>query len=41
VLIILPFDDDDEAGLGCQCGIEGFEQYLETKTIGVWMPRTT
>ncbi|MET0704536.1 MAG: aldehyde dehydrogenase family protein, partial [Mycobacterium sp.] len=34
-----PFGGYKNSGLGRQCGIEGFEQYLETKTIGVRMPR--
>lgn len=35
-----PFGGYKNSGLGRQCGIEGFEQYLEIKTIGVRMPRT-
>jgi aldehyde dehydrogenase (NAD+) len=34
-----PFGGYKSSGLGRQCGIEGFEQYLETKTIAVRMPR--
>ncbi len=34
-----PFGGYKSSGIGRQCGIEGFEQYLETKTIGVRMPR--
>jgi aldehyde dehydrogenase (NAD+) len=34
-----PFGGYKNSGIGRQCGIEGFEQYLETKTIGVRMPR--
>ena len=34
-----PFGGYKNSGVGRQCGIEGFEQYLETKTIGVRMPR--
>lgn len=34
-----PFGGYKSSGLGRQCGIEGFGQYLETKTIGCRMPR--
>lgn len=34
-----PFGGYKNSGIGRQCGIEGFEQYLETKTIGCRMPR--
>ncbi|MET0900542.1 MAG: aldehyde dehydrogenase family protein [Mycobacterium sp.] len=34
-----PFGGYKSSGLGRQCGIEGFEQYLETKTLAVRMPR--
>ena len=34
-----PFGGYKNSGVGRQCGIEGFEQYLETKTIGVRTPR--
>lgn len=34
-----PFGGYKNSGLGRQCGIEGFGQYLETKTIGCRMPR--
>lgn len=34
-----PFGGYKNSGVGRQCGIEGFEQYLETKTIGCRMPR--
>jgi aldehyde dehydrogenase (NAD+) len=34
-----PFGGYKSSGLGRQCGIEGFAQYLETKTIGCRMPR--
>jgi aldehyde dehydrogenase (NAD+) len=34
-----PFGGYKNSGIGRQCGIEGFEQYPETKTIGVRMPR--
>jgi aldehyde dehydrogenase (NAD+) len=34
-----PFGGYKKSGVGRQCGIEGFQQYLETKTIGCRMPR--
>jgi aldehyde dehydrogenase (NAD+) len=34
-----PFGGYKNSGVGRQCGIEGFEQYLETKTIGYRTPR--
>jgi aldehyde dehydrogenase (NAD+) len=34
-----PFGGYKNSGVGRQCGIEGFEQYLETKTIGCRVPR--
>jgi aldehyde dehydrogenase (NAD+) len=34
-----PFGGYKNSGIGRQCGIEGFEQYLETKTIGCRVPR--
>jgi aldehyde dehydrogenase (NAD+) len=34
-----PFGGYKNSGVGRQCGIEGFEQYLETKTIGCRIPR--
>jgi aldehyde dehydrogenase (NAD+) len=34
-----PFGGYKNSGVGRQCGIEGFAQYLETKTIGCRMPR--
>jgi len=34
-----PFGGYKSSGLGRQCGIEGFGQYLETKTIGWRIPR--
>lgn len=34
-----PFGGYKSSGMGRQCGIEGFQQYLETKTIGCRMPR--
>ena len=34
-----PFGGYKNSGVGGQCGIEGFQQYLETKTIGCRMPR--
>jgi len=34
-----PFGGYKNSGWGRQCGIEGFEQYLETKTIGYRRPR--
>ena len=34
-----PFGGFKSSGLGRQCGIEGFEQYLETKTIAHRAPR--
>jgi aldehyde dehydrogenase (NAD+) len=34
-----PFGGYKKSGVGRQCGIEGFQQYLETKTIGYRMPR--
>ncbi|MCX5045358.1 aldehyde dehydrogenase family protein [Aldersonia sp. NBC_00410] len=34
-----PFGGYKSSGVGRQCGIEGFGQYLETKTIGYRLPR--
>jgi aldehyde dehydrogenase (NAD+) len=34
-----PFGGYKSSGIGRQCGIEGFGQYLETKTIGYRVPR--
>jgi aldehyde dehydrogenase (NAD+) len=34
-----PFGGYKSSGIGRQCGIEGFQQYLETKTIACRMPR--
>jgi aldehyde dehydrogenase (NAD+) len=34
-----PFGGYKNSGAGRQCGIEGFQQYLETKTIGCRIPR--
>jgi aldehyde dehydrogenase (NAD+) len=34
-----PFGGYKSSGIGRQCGIEGFQQYLETKTIGWRRPR--
>ena len=34
-----PFGGYKNSGVGRQCGIEGFQQYLETKTIGCRTPR--
>jgi len=34
-----PFGGHKNSGVGRQCGIEGFQQYLETKTIGCRLPR--
>ncbi|MEV0062617.1 aldehyde dehydrogenase family protein [Nocardia sp. NPDC050718] len=34
-----PFGGYKNSGVGRQCGIEGFQQYLETKTIGSRLPR--
>ena len=34
-----PFGGYKNSGVGRQCGIEGFQQYLETKTIGCRVPR--
>ncbi|MGZ5394805.1 MAG: aldehyde dehydrogenase family protein [Mycobacterium sp.] len=34
-----PFGGYKNSGVGRQCGIEGFQQYLETKTIGCRIPR--
>jgi aldehyde dehydrogenase (NAD+) len=34
-----PFGGYKNSGIGRQCGIEGFQQYLETKTIGCRIPR--
>ncbi|KUI22055.1 aldehyde dehydrogenase [Mycobacterium sp. IS-1496] len=34
-----PFGGYKNSGIGRQCGIEGFEQYLETKTIAHRLPR--
>jgi aldehyde dehydrogenase (NAD+) len=36
-----PFGGYKNSGVGRQCGIEGFQQHLETKTIGCRMPRRT
>ena len=36
-----PFGGYKNSGLGRQCGIEGFAQYTETKTIGWRLPRQT
>ena len=33
-----PFGGYKNSGIGRQCGIEGFQQYLETKTIGCRIP---
>jgi aldehyde dehydrogenase (NAD+) len=35
-----PFGGYKSSGIGRQCGIEGFQQYLETKTIGWRKPRS-
>jgi aldehyde dehydrogenase (NAD+) len=35
-----PFGGYKSSGVGRQCGIEGFEQYLETKTIAHRAPRS-
>ncbi|MGI5217818.1 aldehyde dehydrogenase family protein [Nocardia sp. CA-290969] len=34
-----PFGGYKHSGVGRQCGLEGFQQYLETKTIGYRVPR--
>lgn len=34
-----PFGGYKNSGIGRQCGIEGFEQYLETKTLAARVPR--
>lgn len=34
-----PFGGFKHSGVGRQCGLEGFQQYLETKTIGYRAPR--
>ncbi|HET8993446.1 MAG TPA: aldehyde dehydrogenase family protein [Rhodococcus sp. (in: high G+C Gram-positive bacteria)] len=34
-----PFGGFKNSGIGRQCGIEGFEQYLETKTLAARVPR--
>lgn len=34
-----PFGGYKNSGVGRQCGIEGFAQYTETKTIGWRLPR--
>ena len=34
-----PFGGYKNSGIGRQCGIEGFDQYLETKTIAGRLPR--
>jgi aldehyde dehydrogenase (NAD+) len=34
-----PFGGYKNSGVGRQCGVEGFQQYLETKTIGCRIPR--
>jgi aldehyde dehydrogenase (NAD+) len=36
-----PFGGYKSSGIGRQCGIEGFQQYLETKTIACRMSRQT
>lgn len=36
-----PFGGFKNSGVGRQCGIEGFQQYLETKTIACRLPRQT
>jgi aldehyde dehydrogenase (NAD+) len=36
-----PFGGYKNSGIGRQCGIEGFQQYLETKTIAHREPRTS
>jgi aldehyde dehydrogenase (NAD+) len=36
-----PFGGYKNSGVGRQCGVEGFQQYLETKTIGCRIPRRT
>jgi aldehyde dehydrogenase (NAD+) len=30
-----PYGGYKDSGIGRQCGVEGFEQYLETKTMGL------
>ncbi|HEX2286701.1 MAG TPA: aldehyde dehydrogenase family protein [Mycobacterium sp.] len=35
-----PFGGYKNSGIGRQCGIEGFQQYLETKTLAYRAPRT-
>ncbi|MBO0677437.1 aldehyde dehydrogenase family protein [Mycolicibacterium sp. S2-37] len=35
-----PFGGYKSSGVGRQCGLEGFGQYLETKTIGCRIPRS-
>lgn len=34
-----PFGGFKNSGIGRQCGMEGFEQYLETKTLAARVPR--
>jgi aldehyde dehydrogenase (NAD+) len=34
-----PFGGYKSSGIGRQCGVEGFAQYLETKTIAHRTPR--
>ena len=36
-----PFGGYKNSGVGRQCGLEGFGQYLETKTIGCRVPRVS
>jgi aldehyde dehydrogenase (NAD+) len=36
-----PFGGYKNSGVGRQCGIEGFQQYLETKTVAFRAPRTS
>jgi aldehyde dehydrogenase (NAD+) len=36
-----PFGGYKNSGVGRQCGIEGFAQYLETKTVAFRAPRTS
>ncbi len=33
-----PFGGYNSSGIGRQCGVEGFQQYLETKTIACRVP---
>lgn len=36
-----PFGGFKNSGVGRQCGVEGFEQYLESKTVAHRAPKTS